>query len=43
MFIHVRLENSFSETEKDLENVFELKEMFPKGNIKYFYDFYSKV
>ena len=32
-----------AKTEKDLENVFELKEMFPKGDIKYFYDFYSKV
>ena len=36
-----RLEKA--KTEKDLENVFELKEMFPKGDIKYFYDFYSKV
>ncbi len=32
-----------AKTEKDLEKVFELKEMFPKGDIKYFYDFYSKV
>ena len=36
-----RLEKA--KTEKDLENVFELKELFPKGDIKYFYDFYSKV
>ena len=37
----LRLEKA--KTEKDLENVFELKELFPKEDIKYFYDFYSKV
>lgn len=37
----LRLEKA--KTEKDLENVFKLKELFPKGDIKYFYDFYSKV
>lgn len=30
-------------TERDLENVFELIELFPKCDIKYFYDFYSKI
>jgi len=30
-------------TEEDLKNVFELYEFFPKCEIEYFYDFYSKI
>jgi len=30
-------------TEEDLKNVFELIELFPKCDIGYFYDFYSKI
>lgn len=36
-----RLKNS--KTEEDLKNVFELLELFPKSEIKYFYDFYSQI
>lgn len=36
-----RLENC--KTEEDLKNVFELVELFPKCEIKYFYEFYSKI
>ena len=30
-------------TEEDLKNVFELIELFPRSDIKYFYDFYSQI
>jgi len=36
-----RLEKS--KTEEDLKNVFEMIELFPKFEIEYFYDFYSKI
>lgn len=34
---------SQAKTKEDLENVFEFIELFPKCEIKYFYDFYSKI
>ncbi len=36
-----RLEKA--KTEEDLNNIFELIELFPRCEIKYFYDFYSKI
>ncbi len=39
-FLH-RLENC--KTEEDLENMFEFIELFPKCEIKYFYDYYSNI